>query len=239
MSPDVDASSVRVDEGDVVTIRLIAHTEGGPTLQVAVVASDDRTFSALAMNPRSWLNVGILLTGERASDDGMDCFTTSVTRICPAGLGVRMTFRQPTRAWRVQGRRAPRANLQLPVFWSELDDRGHPGPERESELMDLSVVGARLRSNHLPSPDAVLVMHLPLTHDQVNLRARVIGVPGDGFTVTGQMRVEFMALTPEVRQALGREVAEREAIDPRLALGRTAQRVTGAKRVSELYRKWG
>ena len=150
-----------------------------------------------------------------------------------------MTFRQPTRAWRVQGRRAPRANLRLPVFWSELDERGHPGPERESDLMDLSVVGARLRSRFLPSPDAVLVMHLPLTHDRVNLRARVIGVPGDGFTLAGQMRVEFMALTPEVSRALSREVAEREAIDPRLALGRTAKRSTGAQRVGELYRKWG
>gem|GEM_PF-3772903 len=239
MSPDVDASSVRVDEGDVVTIRLIAHTEGGPTLQVAVIASDEETFSALAMNPRRWLNPGILLSGERATGDGVDCFTTSLTRICSAGLGVRMTFRQPTRAWRMQGRRAPRANLQLPVFWSELDDRGHPGPERESELMDLSVVGARLRSRDLPSADAVLVMHLPLTHDQVNLRARVIGVPGDGFTVSGQMRVEFMALTPEVRRALSREVAEREAIDPSLALGRLQQRVTGAKRIGELYRRWG
>ncbi len=239
MSPDVDASSVRVEEGDVVTIRLIAHTEGGPTLQVAVVASDDETFSALAMNPRRWLTVGALLSGERATGDGMDCFTTSITRICPAGLGVRMTFRQPTRAWRVQGRRAPRANLQLGVFWSELDDRGHPGPEQESELMDLSVVGARLRSEDLPAPDSVLVMHLPLTHDQVNLRARVVGVPGDGFTVKGQMRVEFMSLTPEVRAALSREVAQREAIDPRLALGRTFGPVTGAKRVGELYRKWG
>jgi hypothetical protein len=118
---------------------------------------------------------------------------------------------QPTSSWCHNHRRSQRADVDMPIVYSTLDENLHPIDDRIATVVDLSVTGMRIKVDESLVSGSLLVATLPLQPRSINVVGEVIG---EQHASMGSARIDFRRLHDDDRSVLLQEVATAAGMPP-------------------------